>query len=272
MIVLFPLTGVISLSNAAFKVKIPLFIELGIEARPLFAVLFQVFYIFLILAEIGVFFSINIYVLQKKSFFQSCKDAWRLGKWRWLNTVICMLLISLTVVFAVKLIAAVLPIANTAKAVVTYIISAIIVPPVNNAGATALFYQYYEEDESLAGITPHIFKTEKFSKVKKTAMAGCFILAFAGSIFYAAHHYAYLAEAFELAIAEGLPWIELDVQITADGVVVAEHDQTLIRRFGLGCAVQDMTYDELMQYEVINSKGDEYKHVRVTTLEDVLLL
>lgn len=79
-------------------------------------------------------------------------------------------------------------------------------------------------------------------------------------------------EAFELAVSEGLPWIELDVQITADGVVVAEHDATLIRRFGLNEAVADMTYDELMQHEVISSTGGDYQHVHITTLEDVLLL
>ena len=78
-------------------------------------------------------------------------------------------------------------------------------------------------------------------------------------------------EAFELAISEGVPWIELDVQLTADGVVVAEHDGTLKRRFGLDKTIPEMTYEEIMQHEVINT-GDEYKHVHITTLEDVLLL
>ncbi len=97
VMVLFPLTGILSFSNAAYKVRIPLFIELGIEARPLFAASFKAAYLIMVLMEIGVLFSINIYVLREKSFFQSCIGGWKLGKGRHLNTVICMLLLSLTV-------------------------------------------------------------------------------------------------------------------------------------------------------------------------------
>ena len=91
VMVLFPLTGLLSLSNAAYKVKIPLFVELGIEARPLFESAFKILYVIMILVEIGVLFSINIYVLRETSFLRSCKGAWKLGKRRHLNTVICML-------------------------------------------------------------------------------------------------------------------------------------------------------------------------------------
>lgn len=79
-------------------------------------------------------------------------------------------------------------------------------------------------------------------------------------------------EAFELAVSEGIPWIELDVQITSDGVVAAEHDQSLKRRFGLDRSVADMTYERLMQYQVINGRGSGKEPVPITTLEEVLLL
>ena len=295
VMVLFPLTGIISLSNAAYKVKIPLFVELGIEARPLFAIAFKVLYLVMILVEIGVLFSINIYVLREKSFFSSCKGAWKLGKGRYLNTVICMLLLSLIINSAICLLTEALPGGETAADAVAHIIKALIVPSVNNAGITALFYQYFEEDRSLAGITPHMFRTEEFSHTKRAAVAGCVVLILVSGLFYAKYGHDYLwedvarpdvcahrgdnahapdnsYEAFELAVSEGLPWIELDVQITADGVVVAEHDATLIRRFGLDKAVSDMTYDELMQHEVISSAAGDYKHVHITTLEEVLLL
>ncbi len=55
-------------------------------------------------------------------------------------------------------------------------------------------------------------------------------------------------------------------------MVVAEHDQTLKRRFGLSESVADMTYDELMQHEVISGTGDGYRNVHIATLEEVLLL
>ena len=295
VMVLFPLTGILSLSNAAYKVKIPLFVELGIEARPLFAAAFQILYLIMILVEIGVLFSINIYVLREKSFFQSCIGGWKLGKGRHLNTVICMLLLSLIVNSAIRLVTAVIPGGETAADAAAHIIKALIVPSVNNAGITVLFYQYFEEDRSLAGITPDTFRIEAFSRTKKAVVAGCVVMLLASGMLYATHSCDYLSEdvarpevcahrgdnvnapdnsyeAFELAVSEGLPWIELDVQITADGVVVAEHDQTLKRRFGLNKAVADMTYDELMQHEVISGTGEEYKHVHITTLEKVLLL
>ena len=295
VIVLFPVTGILTLSNAAYKVKIPLFVELGIEARQLFAVSFIIVYLIMVLVEIAVLFSINIYVLRETSFFRSCKGALKLGKRRHLNTVICMLLLSLIVNSVINLLTESLPGGGTAADAVAHIIKALIVPSVNNAGLTALFYQYFEEDRSLAGITPYIFRTEDFSRTKKTVVVGCVVLILAGGVFYTMRNYDYLSEdvarpevcahrgdnvnapdnsyeALELAVSEGLPWIELDVQITADGVVVAEHDQTLKRRFGLAKTVADMTYDELMQYEVISSTGGDYKHVHITTLEEVLLL
>ena len=49
VMVLFPLTGVLSLSNAAYKVKIPLFIEIAIEDTPLTATAFRIFYVIMIL-------------------------------------------------------------------------------------------------------------------------------------------------------------------------------------------------------------------------------
>ena len=295
VMVLFPLTGILSLSNAAYKVKIPLFVELGIEARPLFATTFKIAYLIMILAEIGVLFSINIYVLREKSFFESCVGGWKLGKGRHLNTVICMLILSLTVGGAISLLSKVLPGEGNVADAVAHIIRAMIVPSINNAGITALFYQYFEEDRSLAGITPYIFRTEEFSRIKKAAVVGSIVMVLAGGIFYTAYNYDYLSEdvarpevcahrgdnvnapdnsyeAFELAASEKLPWIELDVQLTADGVVVAEHDQTLKRRFGLDKSVADMTYEELMKYEAISSTGGDYDHVHITTLEKVLLL
>ena len=294
VMVLFPLTGIISLSNAAYKVRIPLFIELGIAARPLSAAFFITVYLIMILVEIGVLFSINIYVLREKSFFQSCIGGWKLGKGRRLNTVICMLLLSLTVNYSINLLSVLLGGGNAADAA-AHVIRAMIVPSVNNAGITALFYQYFEEDRSLAGVTPYIFRTEEFSRAGKAAAVGCLVMILAGGISYSAFNLGYLwedaarpevcahrgdnvnasdnsYEAFELAVSEGIPWIELDVQITADGVVVAEHDQSLKRRFGLDRSVADMTYDKLMQYRVINSRGGKNKPVHITTLEEVLLL
>ena len=295
VIVLFPMTELITLSNIAYKLEIPSFVQLGIAARPLFAVSFNIFYIVLILAEIAVFFSINIYVLRKDNFIQSCADSWKLGRSHLLNTVVCMLLLALITNIVIDVAVRLIFRTGTGADAIRQITRMIFVPSINNAGITALFYQYYEEDESLADINPYVFRTKEPAKAQKIALTAAAVLLLSGSLFYYAHSYGFLAEpvqkplvcahrgdnvnapdnsyeAFELAVSEGLPWIELDVQITADGVVVAEHDQTLARRFGLNTAVADMTYDEIMQHTVVGISDDRYQDVRMTKLEDILLL
>ena len=294
VIVLFPLTELITLSNIAYKLQIPSFVKLGIAARPLFSVSFNIVYALLIIAEIAVFFSINIYVLQKKSCIQSCADSWRLGRHHLPNTVIYMLILSLLANIAIDVPARLFFPAGTGVDAVRQIIRMIFVPSINNAGITALFYQYYEEDRSLADINPYVFRTKEPARSQKIALTAGAVLLLCGSLLYYAHTYSFLAEpvqkpavcahrgdnvnapdnsyeAFELAVSEGLPWIELDVQITADGVVVAEHDQTLARRFGIGKAVSDMSHNEIMRYTAAVS-GDSYRDVRMTTLKDVLRL
>ena len=52
-------------------------------------------------------------------------------------------------------------------------------------------------------------------------------------------------EAFTKAVEAGAHWIETDVNTTADGVVVAFHDQTLNRLLGISGTVGDSTWDDL---------------------------
>jgi glycerophosphoryl diester phosphodiesterase len=294
VMVLFPLTGLMTLSNIAYKAKIPSFVQLGIEAKPSFLLSFRIVFALLVLAEIAFFFSINIYVLTRKNFLQSCADSWRLGKSRLLNTILCMLLLSLLTNIAIDLLSKLFFSGGTMAAALKQIIRTIAVPSINNAGMTALFYQYYEEEASLAGIIPTVFRTKRVSPLQKSALVCLGLLLIAGSLFYYAKNYAFLAEdvkqplvcahrgdnvhapdnsyeAFELAVAEKVPWIELDVQITADNVVVAEHDQSLSRRFGIRETVADFRYDDLKEYRVISS-DERYQNVQITTLEDVLKL
>ena len=128
-------------------------------------------YVIMILLEIGVLFSINIYVLRETSFLRSCKGAWKLGKGRYLNTVLCMLLLSLTVALGILVIAKALAGKGTAAYAAAHIMKALIVPSVNNAGMTELFYQYFEENRSLAGIMPPVFRTEEFSRGKRRLLS-----------------------------------------------------------------------------------------------------
>lgn len=60
--------------------------------------------------------------------------------------------------------------------------------------------------------------------------------------------------------------IELDVQLTKDNVLVVFHDDSLERVFGIDKLVGDMTYEELQELELFNSKE------KIPKFEDVLKL
>ena len=295
VLLLFPLTGILSLSNIPYKIKIPSFVELGIVASPNLIRAFLAFYFCMLVVELCIFFAINIYVLQKKNFVQSCKEAFKLGRGHYGNTLICMLGGSFCVNIINYIIVLVLcrDSQSDAAYALGYLLNMLIMPIINNAGITALFYLYFEEENSLAKITPHMFTDKKLSVNEKTLIVNaCILMTLIGAVFMW-HDYGDLLddvgrplvcahrgdnynrvdnsyEAFELAAAEQLPWIELDVQITADDVVIAEHDGNLQRHFGISKAVADLTYDEICQLKFIHVP--EGTQARITTLEEVLLL
>lgn len=60
-------------------------------------------------------------------------------------------------------------------------------------------------------------------------------------------------EAFELACSEGFG-IELDVQLSSDGVVMVFHDDTLIRMTGIEGKVCDYTAEELGRIKLVDSE------------------
>jgi glycerophosphoryl diester phosphodiesterase len=54
-------------------------------------------------------------------------------------------------------------------------------------------------------------------------------------------------QALRRATALGVPWAEIDVQLSADGVVVVVHDENLARTASVEKMVRDCTLDELRQ-------------------------
>lgn len=73
-------------------------------------------------------------------------------------------------------------------------------------------------------------------------------------------------EAFEAAIGLGVDYVELDVQQTADGVVIVNHDNTFRRVFGVNRKVWEMTYSEVRELSAKESG------VCPPTLHEVLTL
>jgi glycerophosphoryl diester phosphodiesterase len=72
------------------------------------------------------------------------------------------------------------------------------------------------------------------------------------------------------AIAEGADFAEIDVQTTADGVVVLLHDDDLMRVASLNRRLRDITYAELKDIDVGSWFAPEFASERIPTLQDVI--
>ncbi|MDF2486082.1 MAG: glycerophosphoryl diester phosphodiesterase [Herbinix sp.] len=78
-------------------------------------------------------------------------------------------------------------------------------------------------------------------------------------------------EAFQKAIDMEADGIELDVQMTKDGVLVILHDETVNRVSNAKGWVKNYTYEEIRKLNV-NKSFPEYGKVTIPTLEEVYLL
>ena len=78
--------------------------------------------------------------------------------------------------------------------------------------------------------------------------------------------------AFEYAIELGATGFETDVQLTADGVPVLIHDESLLRTTGVDVYVKDMSYDEIKQLDAGSWFDPQFKDATIPTLEELLQL
>ena len=78
-------------------------------------------------------------------------------------------------------------------------------------------------------------------------------------------------EAFALAITQGADGIELDVQLTKDGIPVVIHDETIDRVTEKKGWVKDYTLEELRAFNYNRTKP-EYKHADIPTMREVFEL
>lgn len=78
--------------------------------------------------------------------------------------------------------------------------------------------------------------------------------------------------AFSRAIDDMADYIELDVQMTADGQLVVMHDSNAYRTSGVDANISDMTLYEVKQLDVGSYFGAEFAGEKVPTLREVLVL
>ena len=76
--------------------------------------------------------------------------------------------------------------------------------------------------------------------------------------------------AFEAAVAMGAQEMEFDVQMTADFEVVSLHDATLDHACDGTGPVGDYTLAQLLQLDFGFRYGEQYRGMRIPTLEDIL--
>ncbi len=74
--------------------------------------------------------------------------------------------------------------------------------------------------------------------------------------------------AFEKAVEAGCDGIELDVQLTKDGVPVVIHDETTKRTTNRAGRVRSLTLKELKELDASNGFSTEYGMNRIPTLEE----
>lgn len=72
-------------------------------------------------------------------------------------------------------------------------------------------------------------------------------------------------KSFQNALKKNIP-IEFDVQLTKDNILVVFHDESLKRMTGISKNIQEMTYDEIKNYPLLNTKE------KIPTLKEVLTL
>ena len=76
--------------------------------------------------------------------------------------------------------------------------------------------------------------------------------------------------ALQIAIDEGADYAEIDVQTTADGVVVLLHDADLMRVAFIDRRLQDMNYNELKDIDVGSWFAPEFSSERIPTLQEAM--
>ncbi|MDC3420986.1 glycerophosphoryl diester phosphodiesterase membrane domain-containing protein [Aquibacillus koreensis] len=72
------------------------------------------------------------------------------------------------------------------------------------------------------------------------------------------------------ALNQGVDAIEIDVQMTQDGVIVLNHDKNLQRMAGIDSKINEMTYSEVAQVDIGRLHGEAFIGEKIPTLEEVV--
>lgn len=86
--------------------------------------------------------------------------------------------------------------------------------------------------------------------------------------------------AFQMAMEQGVDYIETDPQFTKDGVIVLMHDSTVNRtcrnedgsEITQSLQICDLTYEQLLELDAGIWKGEQFRGTKIPTLDQLLAL
>ena len=76
--------------------------------------------------------------------------------------------------------------------------------------------------------------------------------------------------ALRQAIADGAEYAEIDVQTTADGVVILIHDADLMRVSSVNQKIEEIRYEELGNIDIGSWFSKDFSNERIATLEEAI--
>ena len=76
--------------------------------------------------------------------------------------------------------------------------------------------------------------------------------------------------ALEQAIADGADYAEIDVQATADGVVILLHDADLMRLASIDRRIEEIRYEQLGRIDIGSWFSKKFSNERIVTLEEAI--
>lgn len=214
IMLLLPLTNLIQISNDTFRIIIPAFIHDFIVNDPVYSVIYYIVVLLLFLGMLLWIFALNVFVLEDNGFIDSCKKSKRLGKGRYLTTLLSIVLLTMLTHLVIRTIASSLIVnldslyyyvTRQSHAIVSrsvmlgsYIYAAdnfflgILLPAITNAGLTVLYFRYLEENEELEHLSPEAFKVYTPKMYEVLIPRALFVAVISYSMFQTSILYSFL--------------------------------------------------------------------------------
>ena len=73
-----------------------------------------------------------------------------------------------------------------------------------------------------------------------------------------------------LAWEQNIDYVEVDVRLTKDNILVVFHDETTIRFNQIDKSINEYSFEELLAIDVGIFKGEQWRNESIPTLEEVL--